>query len=172
MIEKFNEWFAGEFQNQQQAFGRPLFYANVKLTHMQLHNGFFYGEQIEVWKSEPYRQFVIKPVADGDNVIIKNYEFDKDLHVGFKNLDLITEENLTYKLGCDNIVKFDGTKFEGGVEGCECYVMRDDKKTYVVNSMILGENYYDVYDKGIDVETGERIWGSAYGHYKFIKTVE
>ena len=172
MIDKFNEWFAGEFQNKDQAFGRPLFYAYVKLTHIKLDNGFFYGEQQDMWKKQPYRQFAIKPVVDGDKLVIRNYDVNKELHLGFNNLNQITEENLMYKSGCDNIINFAGDKFEGGVKGCGCYVIKDGKKTYVVNSMVLGENYYHVYDKGIDVETGERIWGSDYGHYKFIKVTD
>lgn len=169
MIEKFIEWFTGEFQNKEQAYSKPLFYANVRLKHVKLDNGFFYGEQKEYSKELPYRQFAIKPSLVGDTIVVKNYDVDKDLHLGFNNLDQITEDNLIYKPGCDNIIKYVNGVFEGGLEGCECYVMRDDIKTYVVNSMILGENYYHVYDKGIDIKTGERIWGSAYGHYKFTK---
>lgn len=170
MIDKFNEWFTGEFHNKDQAFARPMFYKYVKITHVKLDNGFFYGEQQNVWKDFPYRQFAIKPVVDGDKIIIKNYDVDKNLHEGFQHLDQITEDTLIYKSGCDNIITFDGEKFEGGLEGCECFVIKNDKKTYVVNNMILGENYYNVYDKGIEVETEKRIWGSAYGHYKFVKS--
>lgn len=169
MIETFNEWFGGEFENKEQAFSRPLFYAYVRLTHLKLDNGFFYGEQRNMSKDFPYRQFAIKPVSDGKKIIIRNYDVDKELHVGFKNLDKISEDNLIYKSGCDNIIEFDGEKFKGGVRGCRCYVEREGKKTYVINSMILGSNYYHVYDKGIDIESGERIWGSAYGHYQFSK---
>lgn len=169
MIEKFTEWFTGVFENKNQAFSRPTFYSYVVLTHVKLDNGFFYGEQRDKWKELPYRQFAIKPVYSDDKIIVKNYDVDKDLHIGFKNLDLITEENLTYKPGCDNVILFDGQKFEGGVEGCECYVEKNGKLTYVVNNLILGENYYHVYDKGIDVESNKRLWGSAYGHYKFVK---
>lgn len=169
MIDKFNEWFTGVFENKDQAFGRPTFYKYVRIKHVKLDNGFFYGEQQDVWKEVPYRQFAIKPVVEGDKLIVKNYDVNKELHLGFNNLDQITEENLTYKSGCDNIINFDGDKFEGGIEGCDCYVIKDEKKTYVVNNMILGEDYYNVYDKGIDIETEKRVWGSAYGHYKFTK---
>ena len=170
MIDKFNEWFEGTFENKKQAFGRPAFYSYVQLRHLKLDNGFFYGEQQNMWKDFPYRQFAVKPFLDGDNIVIKNYEIDKDLHLGFKNLDQITESNLEYKVGCDNIISFEGSEFVGGIQGCDCYVEWEGHDTYVVNSMILGDGYYNVYDKGIDVETKKRLWGSAYSHYNFIKT--
>ena len=41
MIEKFNEWYEGVFDNREQAFGRPVHFIYVRITHVKLDNGFF-----------------------------------------------------------------------------------------------------------------------------------
>lgn len=169
MIDKFNEWLEGTFENKKQAFGRPTYYSYVQLKHVKMDNGFFYGQQQDMWKDFPYRQFALKPFEEGNNIVIKFYNIDKDLHLGFKNLDQITESNLEHKVGCDIVLSFDGSEFTGGIDGCECLVKWKERDTYVSSSMILGDGYYNVYDKGYDLETKERLWGSAYGHFNFIK---
>ena len=40
MIEKFNEWYEGVFDNREQAFGRPVHFIYVRITHVKLDNGF------------------------------------------------------------------------------------------------------------------------------------
>ncbi len=83
MIDKFNEWYEGVFDNREQAFGRPVHFIYVRITHVKLDNGFFYGEQQNVWKTYPYRQFVSKPIQDGDKIVNKTYRVNGDLHIGF-----------------------------------------------------------------------------------------
>jgi CpeT protein len=67
------------------------------------------------------------------------------------------------------VFKFDGEQFVGTVEGCNCLVEREGKKTYVKNSTYLGEDTYKVYDRGYEVDTDEYIWGSRWGHFVFIR---
>ena len=73
MIDLFNEWYEGVFDNREQAFGRPVHFIYVRITHIKLDNGFFYGEQQNVWKTYPYRQFVSRPTQVGDRIINKTY---------------------------------------------------------------------------------------------------
>ena len=141
MIEKFTEWFEGVFENKDQAYSRPVCYVYVRITHVKLDNGFFYGEQQNMWKDFPYRQFVSKPVQDGDKIINKTYRVDNSLHSGFRNLDLITESTVEYREGCDNIITFDGEVFTGGIQGCDCKVERDGILTYIENGFELAERY-------------------------------
>ena len=169
MIEKFNEWYEGVFDNREQAFGRPVHFIYVRITHVKLDNGFFYGEQQNVWKTYPYRQFVSKPTQEGDKIINKTYRVQGDLHIGFRNLEMITENTVEYREGCDNIISFDGEVFKGSIEGCNCKVERNGVMTYIDNGFELAKDYYNVYDKGVSVETGKQAWGSEHGFYRLGK---
>ena len=42
--------------------------------------------------------------------------------------------------------------------------------TYIDNGFELAKDYYNVYDKGISVETGKQTWGSEHGFYRLGKT--
>ena len=65
-------------------------------------------------------------------------------------------------------MKLEGNNFyKGGTSTCNCYVEWQGKKTYVQNEVTLSEDYYLVVDKGLSVETDEKIWGSNYGAFKF-----
>jgi hypothetical protein len=37
----------------------------------------------------------------------------------------------------------------------------------LVTEAILGNNYYNVIDKGMDPETNEQLWGSYHGMFQF-----
>ena len=172
MIDKFYEWINGTFDNIDQAFTEPTLYSNVVLTHHLLSNGLIYGEQKNLSREgRVYRQFIVKPTVDEDNIVVKNFDVDKKLHLGFKNLDQIIEENLDYKEGCDTVFEFDTRlgEFNGRIQGCNCIVLFDSTETFVKNNARLGDGYYHVYDKGYSVRTKKQLWGSNARHYQFKK---
>ena len=169
MIDKFLEWIDGTYENKEQALIYPTKYKYVRLTHCVLPNGFIYGEQKNFFADRVYRQFLVEPVLVNNQVVVKNYEIERERYLGFNNLNDFLIKSFPYKNGCDTIFDFVGDKFAGNIRGCECIVDWKGEETYVKNSAILTENSYKVYDKGFSTKTHKRIWGSAYKHYDFKK---
>lgn len=169
MIDIFLRWIDGTYENRDQALTYPTRYKYVKLTHCILPNKFIYGEQKNFFADRVYRQFLVEPIHLNNQIIVKNYEIEKERYLGFNNLSDFLKHTFTYKEGCDTVFDFIDNKFIGNIRDCNCFVDWGGEKTYVKNSAILTENSYKVYDKGFSVNTHKKIWGSAYKHYDFKK---
>ena len=172
MIEKFKELLVGKFENKRQAFTYPSKFAFIRITHVDIGDGLFYGEQAYTYNlNSPYRQFVLEPTVDGDKICILNYEIDdKKQFAGLKNLDKLNRSMLKLRDGCDVVVSnVHGNTFVGGIEGCDCHVKWMDRDTYLINQIELNETNYYVIDKGISIEHGHQIWGSKYGRFEFAR---
>lgn len=169
-MNQFLELFEGTFSNKRQAQSHPTRYAHIRVQHRKISDYRFYGEQAYNYLlNRPYRQFVIDVIDEGDYLRLKNYEIKDAIQFAeCKNLELITDERLTYRPGCDNIIRQTGPKtFEGRNDTCECWVMRGNIKTYVQNEVILTEDTYKVLDRGLHAETHAKIWGSDWGAFEF-----
>lgn len=171
MIDIFKEYLIGQFDNKFQALSNPSRYARIIVTHVQINDSLIYGEQAYSHSLKaPYRQFVLKPIKDDGKIKVINYQIkDEHLYRGCENIESINEESLIKRIGCSTIFQYKDEKFYGEIEGCECYVNWRNAKTYLINKIELGKDYYFVLDKGISVETKAQIWGSQYGEFKFYK---
>jgi CpeT protein len=171
-MNQFLEYLEGTFHNKVQAQSHPTRYAHIRVQHRKLSDYRFYGEQAYNYMLErPYRQFVIDVKIVDDEYYLRNFEIENPSRfVGCQNLELITDDILTYRDGCDIIMRKTGPEmFEGGTSTCECWVMWNGVKTYVQNEVILTRTEYHVTDKGLHAETHEKIWGSDYGSFKFVR---
>jgi CpeT protein len=171
-MNQFLELFEGSFSNKRQAQSHPTRYAHIRVQHRKISDYRFYGEQAYNYLlNRPYRQFVIEVVDEGDYLRLKNYEIKDAIQFAeCKNLELLTDDLLTYRPGCDNIIRQTGPKrFEGKNDTCECWVMRGTIKTYVQNEVVLTENEYQVLDRGLHAETHAKIWGSDWGAFNFVR---
>lgn len=176
-MNTFLELFEGTFANKRQAQSHPTRYAHIRVTHIKIGNNRFYGEQAYNYLlNRPYRQFVIEVVDEGNEVDgniyrLKNYEIRTPVEfINGKNLDKLTDDVLTYREGCDNIIRETATKtFTGKNDTCECYVMRGGVRTYVNNEVLLTETNYQVMDRGLHSETHQKVWGSDYGPFNFTR---
>lgn len=173
MIDKFYEWFEGKFNNKIQAFSYPSKYAYIVVEHRAVNkHGLFYGEQAYFNKTQtPYRQFFLQISECRGKIIVRSMEPEnKSLYTGFKNLHLVSGSPLTYKRGCDTIFEDMGDHFIGKIQpGCNCFVQWGNTTTYLQNTAILGQNWYNVEDKGFDVDTKQQVWGSKNGYFEFKK---
>ena len=159
MIDKFCNWFEGEFNNQRQAFENPTRFAMIEVIHEKIDEHKFSIRQQYMVDHVPYRQAIIEVVhLDEQNLILKNYRDD-----------------LTPVAGCDIMVSYspENDEFVGGSQGNDCIVPWQDHgvmvNTYLSTQFILSENLYRVVDKGYSAETGKQIWGSEFGMFQFIK---
>jgi len=171
-MNTFLELFEGTFANKRQAQSHPTRYAHIRVVHTKISDNRFYGEQAYNYLlNRPYRQFVIEVVDEGEQIRLKNYEIRTPVHfLGSNNLEDLTDNVLTYRDGCDNIMIETGpNRFEGKSSTCECWVMRGNIKTYVANEVVLTEDTYQVLDRGLHADTHQKVWGSDWGPFNFTR---
>jgi hypothetical protein len=75
--------------------------------------------------------------------------------------------------GCTQWVeRTDPHTFKGAVEpGKKCCLNRKGVDTYLTVEFEVTENTYSSLDRGYDVVTDERVWGSIAGAFEFTKKV-
>ncbi|NEO63375.1 MAG: chorismate-binding protein [Moorea sp. SIO4G2] len=174
-------WMAGDFSNQKQAIDNPQLYAHIHVFFRPLPFDFFsgigfYSEQAydyDLWS--PYRQGVHRLIDKGDHTYIENYSLkDPILYAGAARepdiLKTITPDVIERRYNCSMIFWREGDMFRGSVEpGCQCFIQRNGRKTYLVSDVELTETTWISLDQGMDVNTHEHVWGSAAGHLRFEK---
>jgi CpeT protein len=175
------QWMAGDFSNHNQAAAEPQHYAHIRIFFRPLPFEFFnaigfYSEQVydyDLWS--PYRQGVHKLVNQGEDTYIENYSLkDAMLYAGAARepeiLKTITHDCLERRCNCSMIFRREGDLFRGQVEpGNQCFVERNGAKTYLISDVEIGENTWVSLDKGMDLDTHEKLWGSAFGMLRFEK---
>jgi|TARA_B100000965_G_C19602032_1_gene763352 CpeT protein len=173
-MSQFLELLVGTFNNKRQAQSHPTRYAHIRVQHRLIGENRIYGEQAYNYLlNRPYRQFVIDVVEEieGDEYRLKNYEINNPLQFAeCREIETITDDLLTYREGCDIIMRRTGkSSFFGGTSTCQCWVTWNGTKTYVQNEVTLNDKDYHVVDKGLHEKTHQRIWGSEYGAFKFVR---
>ncbi|MCC0178338.1 chromophore lyase CpcT/CpeT [Waterburya agarophytonicola K14] len=181
LIRELSRLMAGDFCNRQQSDADPKDYAHIRIFFRPLPWDFFagigfYSEQVydyDLWN--PYRQGIHRLVDKGDRVYIENYSLkEAENYAGSgHNRDIlltIPPDGIERRYNCSMVfVKEDGM-FRGSVEpGNKCFVHRKGVKTYLVSQVELTETTWISWDRGMDLTTGEHIWGSAKGPLKFKK---
>jgi CpeT protein len=175
------QWMAGDFSNHQQSILEPQHYAHIRIFFRPLPFEFFnaigfYSEQVydyDLWS--PYRQGVHKLVDRGEDTYIENYSLkDAMLYAGAARepdiLKSITLDCLERRCNCSMIFSRDGEIFRGRVEpGNQCLIERNGAMTYLISDVEIGANTWVSLDKGMDINTHEKVWGSAFGMLRFEK---
>ncbi|MCU0536259.1 MAG: chromophore lyase CpcT/CpeT [Hydrococcus sp. Prado102] len=173
-------WIAGDFSNKKQADSDPKNYAHIRVFFRPLPVDFFggigfYSEQVydhDLWS--PYRQGIHRFVDRGDFIYVENYGLidpicyagaGRDLNI----LKTITRDRIQRRENCSMIFKKEGDILRGNVEGNCCFIERDGRQTYLISEVELTENTFVSWDRGMDVNTREQVWGSATGALKFEK---
>ena len=172
---------AGDFSNQKQAFADAKNYAHIRIFFRPLPWEFFdgigfYSEQAydyDLWT--PYRQGVHLLVERGDDVYIENYSLqDAYLYAGAGHdreiLETIPKNKIERRCNCAMVFKPEGNIWRGRVEpGNGCLIEKRGKQTYLISDVELSETTWHSWDRGMDVNTHEQIWGSEVGALKFEK---
>jgi CpeT protein len=175
------QWMAGDFSNRQQSIAEPQHYAHIRIFFRPLPFEFFnaigfYSEQVydyDLWS--PYRQGVHRLVDRGEDAYIENYSLkDAMLYAGAARepaiLNTITHDCLERRCNCSMIFSVDGEMFRGRVEpGNKCLIERNGVMTYLISDVEITETTWVSLDKGMDINTHEKLWGSAFGMLKFEK---
>ncbi len=181
LLRNLAKVMAGDFSNQKQAFANPKDYAHIRVFFRPLPWEFFgaigfYSEQVydyDLWS--PYRQGIHRLIDRGDHIYIENYSLkDPMLYAGAgHNQDIIQTicpTSIERRYNCSMVFQQDGEIFRGGVEpGNQCLIHRKGVETYLVSDVEITAKTWMSWDRGMDRNTGEQIWGSAKGPLKFEK---
>lgn len=171
MIEEFKALLVGKFENKLQAFKNPSKFAYIRITHIDIGDGLYYGEQAYNYNlKSPYRQFILEPIQEENQIRILNHELQSKYDFkNCQNLDKINRSMLKLKSGCDVVVTKQEDSFIGGLTGCNCEVDWLGRKTYLQNQIELNQDFYYVIDKGFCSNHHHQIWGSKYGRFEFAR---
>lgn len=184
-------WMAGDFSNFKQSQAHPTDFAHIRIFFRPLPFDFFkplglpggigfYSEQVydyDLW--QPYRQGLHRVIDREDGVYIENYGLKDGVpYAGSGHnrdiLKTIPADIAIRRPGCSMIFKREraesGDLFVGGVEpGNQCLIPRKGKRTYLVSRVELTDRSWVSLDQGMDVESGEHVWGSTEGALRFEK---
>lgn len=182
-VAQLVRWMAADFSNQAQAFENPPFYAHIRVCMRPLPYALLSGmslflEQAYDYQLQaPYRLRVLKFLPQTDYIALENYQVkdEAEFYGAARRLDLLqklTPERIEKMPGCDMRVEWTGRSFKGRVEpGKNCIVVRNGKTTYLDNEFeVDGQQMYSL-DRGRDLETDERVWGSIAGPFHFLPRI-
>lgn len=172
---------AGDFSNRQQSDAAPKNYAHIRIFFRPLPWEFFsgigfYSEQVydyDLWS--PYRQGVHRLVDLGDRIYIENYKLkEAENYAGSgHNRDIlltIPHDSIERRHNCSMVFHKEAELFRGSVEpGNKCLIHRKGVDTYLVSEVELTQTTWISWDRGMDLNTHQQVWGSAKGPLKFAK---
>lgn len=183
-IKTLVSWMAAEFSNQEQAYENPPFFAHIRVCMRPLPIAFFgvpglYLEQAyDFAQDQPYRIRVLKFVERDGKIEIPHYRLKNDdaMRGAARDLNKLATlrlDDLDLMCGCGMDVTWTESGFKGMVEpGKQCFVDRNGQRTYLDNEFELLDQGATLMslDRGRDLETDERIWGSIAGPFHFKRT--
>lgn len=179
------QWLAGDHSNWEQAIDNPPFFAHIRVGIRALPNPisndgvWLYLEQAYDYElNHPYRTAVLNIIYSYEhgriemiNYRLKNAETffgaSRDRH----RLAAIDADAIIKLEGCTQWVqRADLKTFKGSVEpGKKCCINRKGVDTYLEINFEVTENTYSSLDRGYDLVTDERVWGSIAGAFQFVK---
>jgi CpeT/CpcT family (DUF1001) len=175
-------WMAADFSNQAQAFENPPFFAHIRVAMRPLPIGLLNGisllleQAYDIALNEPYRMRVLKLVPRDSLIEIENYLITDEAEFygaarqpsKFKKL---TIDRLQKLAGCSHLVEQKDQGFYGYVQpGKHCIVNRNGQDTYLASTFEIDAERFSSLDRGCDLATDERIWGSIAGPFEFVRT--
>jgi CpeT/CpcT family (DUF1001) len=177
-IETLVRWMAGDFSNQAQALDNPPFFAHIRVCMRPLPTGFLSGVSLFLEQaydfalSQPYRLRVLEFLPLGDKILLHNHSL-KEAERFFgaarnpQQLQDIHASDIVEMPGCSMDVEWTGHSFIGRIQGKGCKVNWKGQDTYLDNEFEISEDRLLSLDRGRDLVTDERVWGSIAGPFQF-----
>ncbi|MCM1982987.1 chromophore lyase CpcT/CpeT [Lyngbya confervoides] len=182
-IVALSRLMAGDFSNQQQAFENPPMFAHIRVCMRPLPAdffdqglGLFLEQAYDFMLSQPYRVRVLQFLPQADQILLINCSVSnqEDFYGAARNRDLLstlTRDRVEAMPGCEMNVAWTGQSYRGKiVPGRACRVFRNNQETYLENEFEVFDQKLYSLDRGRDLTTDERIWGSIAGPFEFEKT--
>jgi hypothetical protein len=175
-------WMAADFSNQEQAFDNPPLFAHIRVCMRPLPLDFMSGslclfleQAYDFMINQPYRVRVLAFQAADASIKLRNYTLaDEKPFYGasrdLQQLQTLKPEHILAMAGCDMNVEWTGHSFKGQVEpGKACRVVWKGQETYLDNEFEVDDQKLLSLDRGLDLDTDERVWGSIAGPFHFIR---
>jgi CpeT/CpcT family (DUF1001) len=181
-IMQLARWMAADFSNQAQAWDNPPFFAHIRVAMRPLPIALLDGislfleQAYDIALNEPYRMRVLKLVPRDELIEIENYLVtDEAEFYGSarqpERLAKLTIDRLTKLEGCSHLVERKDNCFYGYVQpGKQCIVNRNGQNTYLASTFEIDADQFSSLDRGCDLETDQRVWGSIAGPFEFVRT--
>ncbi len=183
MLETLAEYMAGEFDNQAQAKESPAWFVHLRLWQRPvklLEDLAIFAEQSNVLKLEqPYRQRLLRLQESEGELKVQYYQFKDPNQVKGAGqqpelLDRLTEQEIELLPGCTLQVTTksmaQGLHFIASPPpDTRCAFSLQGSTIQVSLGFEAMPNRFLSYDKGIDPETQQPIWGALMGAYEFQK---
>ncbi|NJN23755.1 MAG: chorismate-binding protein, partial [Acaryochloridaceae cyanobacterium RL_2_7] len=137
----------------------------------------FLEQAYDFMLDQPYRVRVLQFVAQETQIFLKNCKVadSENWYGASRNLDRLSQltPDLVEEMpGCEMDVVWTGKSYRGTiVPGRACRVVRNNQETYLDNEFEVSAQKLYSLDRGRDLETGERVWGSIAGPFDFDRTV-
>ena len=138
--------------------------------------GVFLEQAYDFMLDQPYRVRVLQFLPQEDQIFLKNckvanqenwYGAARDL----SKLAQLTPDLVEEMTGCEMNVRWTGSSYKGTiVSGRACRVVRNNQETYLDNEFEISIQKLYSLDRGRDLDTGERVWGSIAGPFDFDRT--
>ena len=180
-LKRFLDLLCGEYSNQKQAIENPPFFAHILLKYKAINHlkpgSILLEQSYAIDPKSPYRLRMIRAEENSSGIIkLWNHAF-KDPKRVIKALGeqiqvkTINEEDLILLENCHYHVVEKDDGYHGGIEpGHRCIVCRNGKNSYLQSSFHLDGNKLSTLDRGYDLKTNKRLWGSIAGKFQFIRT--
>jgi hypothetical protein len=175
------QWLVGEFDNKAQSMEDPAWYVPLRLWHRPLPHRIhgriaIFAEQSNFLELEkPYRQRILVLEKEGDRFSVQFWAFKDPAQfrgAGANPTLLIdaTESALEALPGCRLNVEFTGSLYQAKPEpDSRCCFTYDGTMRQVVLGFEASETQFLSYDRGVDPETGQSLWGAMMGPYRHRK---
>lgn len=176
------QWLAGVFENHSQSMAQPAWFVHLRLWHRPLphrlegHLALFAEQANALYLDKPYRQRVlILQEVHSERIQVQYLALkhpDKFCGAG-ANAELLQHlswQDLEWLPGCALTLTTRNSSFVAQPEpGDCCYFQYDGKTRQVVLGFEVTSTTFHSYDRGVDPETGQALWGALMGPYDFTK---
>ncbi len=177
------QWLVGDHSNWEQAIDNPPFFAHIRVGIRALPNPItddgvwlFLEQAYDYELNHPYRTAVLHLIFQNDRIEMINYRL-KNAETFFgasrdrSRLEVLDIDAIAQLEGCTQWVdRADPQTFKGAVEpGKKCCINRKGVDTYLAIEFEVTENTYSSLDRGYDIVTDQRVWGSIAGAFQFVK---
>ncbi|MBD2462969.1 chromophore lyase CpcT/CpeT [Oscillatoria sp. FACHB-1407] len=175
------QWLAGEFDNQLQARERPVWFVHLRMWQRPLAQRIqgklaLFAEQANVLSLDrPYRQRVLTLQETSDGLQGQYWALKEPgrFQGAGANVDLLKQlshEDLESLPGCVLRVRQEGHRFAAQPPAdARCYFQYEGQTRQVVLGFQVSAEQFWSYDKGVDPETGQGLWGALIGPYEYHK---
>jgi hypothetical protein len=182
---QLGDWLAGVYDNQDQAIDSPVWYVHLRawwriVPLFASDSVVLFGEQANILQVDrPYRQRLLRLCLRDGQLCGAFYSFVEPGAVLGAGDDptiaqkILAAEIVALETGVLNIQRL-GDRFSLMPRAGEvCEFRFPDRGEEKVGRVELGlevrSKGYDSYDKGLNLETGQPIWGAIMGPYRFTK---